>query len=101
MKKIFIPWQLFRQTLGLRTKDNLESWLSRWRYGDDGAILIGGAMSLNEDTANPSHEQNVSRAATHAAPTFVDKLVTLAQRRINTGLPVDLEDRATDYLHEL
>jgi len=101
MKKIFIPWQLFRQTLGLRTKDNLESWLSRWSYGDDGAILIGGAMSLKEDTPKPMDEQNISQAAAHSLPTFVDKLVKLAQWKITHASPADLDDRATDYLHEL
>ena len=101
MKKIFIPWQLFRQTLSLRTKDNLESWLSRWRYSDDGAILIGGAVSLNEDTSKPMREQNTLPATTQAVPGSLVALAALVQRRKHGGLAIDPDDRALFFLNEL
>jgi hypothetical protein len=101
MKKIFIPWQLFRQTLSLRTKDNLESWLSRWRYGDDGAILIGGAISLNEDASNPMAEQNTNPATAQTVPGALAKLAALVQQRKESGMPVDLDDRTVYFLNEL
>ncbi len=77
MKNILIPWQLFRQSLVLRTADNLESWLSRWCYGDQGAILIGPAVSVHEqpknlamdpDQALPKPHPSPGRAAGHPTP---------------------------------
>jgi len=100
MNKILISWQLFRQSLVLRTADNLESWLNRWCYGDDGALLIGRGVSVNEQSENRTidhdhvaHElppsphfraQHPKRSTGHAKPII---------------LPVDR--RMIDCLHEL
>ena len=99
MKKIFIPWQLFRQTLVLRTSDHLESWLSRWRYADDGAILIGGAMSLREDPQKLTDEHNGTPAAVKTSPVLLAKPLSAREKKANRL--ADLDDRAIDCLDEL
>ena len=102
MKKILIPWQLFRQSLVLRTADNLESWLNRWCYGDAGAVLIGRAVSIDEA---PSRD-----AATHDPVVHQPTLTPFLMRHPHqpahaTGrakpiiLPVDR--RVLDCFHEL
>jgi len=100
MNKILISWQLFRQSLVLRTADNLESWLNRWCYGDDGALLIGCGVSVNEQPEKPvaDHDQVV-----HEAPPT--PLLIARQPKPTTGhampiiLPVDR--RMLDCFREL
>ena len=100
MKKILIPWQLFRQSLSLRTADNLESWLNRWCYGDKGALLIGRAVSVNEQPENSVADID---QVVHEAPPM--PLLIAQQPKPAKGhakpiiLPMDR--RMIDCLHEL
>jgi hypothetical protein len=100
MKKILIPWQLFRQSLVLRTADNLGSWLDRWCYGDAGAVLIGRAVSVNE---SPSRDVGNHDPVVHRAPPtrfFMPHQPTRASGRAKPIiLPVDR--RVLDCFHEL
>jgi len=101
MKKIFIPWQLFRQTLILRTQDHLESWLSRWRYSDDGAILIGGAISLSEDTLKPAGNQELSvPAKADAAPRQLARRPMWIEKIGQRTGPRDINSREIDCFYE-
>jgi hypothetical protein len=99
MKKILIPWQLFRQSLVLRTADNLGSWLDRWCYGDAGAVLIGRAISVNE---HPNHPTADTDPVVRQAPTpfFMPHQPAHPTGRAKPIiLPVDR--RMIDCLHEL
>jgi hypothetical protein len=100
MKKILIPWQLFRQSLVLRTADNLGSWLDRWCYGDAGAVLIGRDVSVNEQPNHPMADDDPVVHQSPPTPFFMPH-----QPKHATGqfrpiiLPVDR--RMIDCLHEL
>lgn len=100
MKKILVPWQLFRHSLVLRTADNLESWLNRWCYGDAGALLIGRAVSVNEQPDNPTidHAQ-----VAHEAPPSPLSIAQQPKRAAGHAEPIILpvDRRMLDCLHEL
>ena len=100
MKKILIPWQLFRQSLALRTVDNLESWLSRWCYGDAGALLIGRAVSVNEKPNNPTA---VDDPGVHQAPPVPFFMTHQPKRTTGQFKPIMLpvDRRVLDCFHEL
>jgi hypothetical protein len=100
MKKILIPWQLFRQSLVLRTADNLGSWLDRWCYGDTGAVLIGRAISVNEQPNHPTADADPVVHQAPPTPFFMPHQTTRATGRAKPIiLPVDR--RMIDCLHEL
>ena len=100
MKKILIPWQLFRQSLVLRTADNLESWLSRWCYGDTGALLIGRAVSVDEQ---PNDATTDPAPVTHQEPPT--PFFVPLQKKPATGrfkpIILPLDRRMLDCFHEL
>ena len=100
MKNLLIPWQLFRQSLVLRTADNLQTWLNRWCYGDKGALLIGRAVSVNEQTKNPTvdHDQVV-----HEAPPAPLLIAQQPKRAKGHAKPIILpmDRRLLDCFHEL
>ena len=100
MKKILIPWQLFRQSLVLRTADNLESWLSRWCYGDAGALLIGRAVSVNEQ---PNHRTPNAYPVVHQAPPTPFFMPHQPMRGTGRAKPIILpvDRRVLDCFHEL
>ena len=100
MKKILIPWQLFRQSLVLRTADNLESWLSRWCYGDAGALLIGRAVSVNEQPNDPTTD---ATPVTHQPPPTPFFMPLQMKRATGLFKPIILpvDRRMLDCFHEL
>lgn len=100
MNKILISWQLFRQSLVLRTADNLESWLNRWCYGDDGALLIGRGVSLNEQQNNRTVDHDQAIHKTTAAPPLIPHP---PMRVTGNAKPIILpmHRRLIDCFHEL
>jgi len=100
MKKILISWQLFRQSLVLRTADNLESWLNRWCYGDDGALLIGRDVSVNEQSENRTIDHD---HVAHIAPAAPPLIPHPPKRATGHAKPIILpvDRRLIDCLHEL
>jgi len=39
MAKSFIPWHVFFEALRKSKTADLDAWLDRWRFTDDGAVL--------------------------------------------------------------